>query len=173
MTWYQYLLGWLVTNSWLALVLGVVACGLWAQGWLAGRKYYNRARPDPWGTLHGMLWIGLLRSPKGEDRAVQIHPDSDDLFETPWGEVIGPSTPGRISDGESSPPITWPLTGGPFNGRARDAALGPHDELCGQNPKTMPSDKAHGVMYCLMRSRGLWWRGPIKHAVLLNWGSKW
>lgn len=171
MTVWQYLLGFIVTSAWLALVLFVLLCGLWLQGWLAGRKWADRSRSDAWGTLTGFLDLRLLPSPRGEDRLVKILPSSDQRLELPNGEVVGPPTPGRVSDGQSIPAFAWPLIGSPLTGRSRDIAIGVHDEECFL--KRRPAADAHGIMYAAMRSRGMWWRGPIMHAVLLNWGSKW
>lgn len=154
-----------------AVVIALLLAGLWLQGWLAGRYLRDASRSDPWGTLTGVLDIRLLRSPKGEDRLVRMLPSSDLRFERPNGEIIGPPTHGRLSDGQSIPSFAWALIGSPLTGRSRDIALGIHDEECFLRRRS-PED-AHGLMYQAMRSRGMWWRGPIMYAVLLNWGSTW
>lgn len=169
MTWYHYLLGFLVTAAWLALILLLLACGLWLQGWLAGRRYYNRARPDPWGRSAGRPTYTFLESATGEDRMALVHPDTDLRHEMPDGSVIAMSS-GRMIDGQSIPVLARPLIGGPFDGRSRNAAA-LHDELCAVRQRS--AIEAHGAMYAAMRARGLWWRGPIVHAVQLNWGARW
>lgn len=122
-----------------------------------------------WGTLRGDLVLRLPRSPKGEDRAVQIHPDTSLSFERPNGEVIS-MTRDRWSDGMSGWSILWPLIGSPLTGRVKDCAF-IHDELCAR--KDRPSAEAHRVMYEAMRSRGLWFRGPLIYRGLLIGGARW
>jgi hypothetical protein len=154
-----------------AIALAVLLIGLWLQGWLAGRQYGDRARSDSWGRMWGALDVRLIRSKRREDRSVMILHTTDLRFERPNGEIIGPPTIGRFSDGQSIPPFAWVLVGSPLTGRSRDIAIGIHDEECAVRRR--PAVEAHGIMYEAMRSRGMYFRGPIMHAVLLNWGSKW
>lgn len=171
MNWYHYLLGWIVTNLWIALTIGILTAGLWVQGWLAGRKYYNRARPDPWGSIGGRLIVEMIRAKKGEDREVEIFPGTTWWQELPNGERIENLEIGRRSDGQSIPPPGWPLVGSPLTGRSREVNTGGHDEECKR--RRWPPEKVHGASYCGMRARGMYLRGPIMHAILLNWGSRW
>lgn len=169
MNWYQYVAGFIVTSFAIGLFIGIAACGLWLQGWLAGRRYYNADRK--WGRMAGRLWYGPVPSATGEDRRVEFHPDCTLRFERPNGEVVGSQIPGHTSDGQSVPVLAWPLIGSPFTGRSRDIATGIHDPMCKE--RTRPSAEVHGIFYEAMRSRGIWFRGPIIHAVELNWGPKW
>lgn len=171
MTWWQYLLGFGVTSLWLGAIVMLLCAGLWVQGWLAGRKYGDRSLAAPYGELTGFVDLRLLPSPRGEDRLVKILPSSDQRFSLVTGEILGPPTPGRISDGQSIPGAAWWLIGSPLTGRSRDIAIGIHDEECARRRRA--PEEAHGIMYAAMRSRGMWWRGPIMFAVLLNWGTSW
>ena len=100
---------------------------------------------------------------------VQIHPDTDLSFERPNGEIIS-MTHGRWIDGQSIPPLLWPLLGSPLTGRSKDCAA-IHDELCAR--KDRHYKEAHRVMYEGMRSRGMWFRGRLMYWGLLIGGSKW
>lgn len=170
MSWYHYLFGWIVTNLWLTFVVGILLAGLWLQGWSAGRHLSDRSRSDPWGTLHGMAWLGMLRSAKGEDRLAKVHPDTDLAFERPNGEIIRLRADLTI-DGQSIPPLARPLIGGPFDGRGRDGSY-LHDGECAE-PQSRSYQDAHAIQYQVNRSLGLWFRGPIVYAVQLNWGRRW
>lgn len=166
-----HLHGWFIVNFWIALALLIVLMVLWVQGWWAGRELPDWESPNPWGVLFGSIDVRLLNSQQYEDRSVKILPTTDWWFRRPNGELIRP-TVGRESDGQSIPPFAWLLMGmSPLTGKSRSPAIGGHDEEC--YLKRRSAEAAHNIMYEMMRARGMRVRGPILHAVLLNWGSKW
>jgi hypothetical protein len=121
-----------------------------------------------YGTFHGELVTVWLTSAR-EDRRMRVHPDTTLAFERPNGEVIT-MTVGREFDGQSIPPLAWPLVGSPMTGKSRLCAA-IHDELCAR--KDRPYRDAHRVMYEAMRSRGMRFRAALIYRALLMGGSKW
>lgn len=123
-----------------------------------------------WGTMHGIMNTDWLRSAKGEDRAMLVTTRSTLSFERPNGEIITPEA-GLIFDGQSVPMWAWFLLAmSPFTGKSREAAA-VHDHLCKKQDR--PYRDAHRVMLEAMRSRGMWFRGPLLYRALLLRGSKW
>jgi hypothetical protein len=121
-----------------------------------------------WGHFRGRVVTEWLDS-DGEDRVMRLTPETDLVFERPSGECIAAHV-GLTFDGASIPSLAWPLVGSPFTGKFRKAAV-IHDSLCRR--KDRPYRDAHRVMYEAMRSRGMWFRGPIMYRVLLWFGSRW
>ena len=123
-----------------------------------------------WGTMHGVLNVDFLRSRKGEDRAVQVTDRSTLCFVRADGETIQPAAD-FISDGQSIPIALWWLLGmSPLTGKSREASI-IHDWLCKTRDRTY--QEAARVMLEIMRSRGMWFRGPLLYRALLIGGSKW
>jgi hypothetical protein len=123
-----------------------------------------------WGRMEGRIATWWHVSRKGEDRAMEVHPDTDLTFVRPSGERIRPRA-GFVFDGQSIPIWAWLILGmSPYTGKSRQAAA-IHDWLC--HLRDRPYREAHYVMYEIMRSRGMHWRGPIMFRILLLAGSKW
>lgn len=78
---------------------------------------------------------------------------------------------GSIVDGASIPPWAWPLIGGPFEGRYREASV-IHDVACDE--KKRPWQSVHRAFYTAMRANGV---GEIKaktmYAAVYHQGPRW
>lgn len=72
---------------------------------------------------------------------------------------------GYVTDGASIPQPLWGITGGPFEGPHRKAAVF-HDWYCCFKPSDRSSVQTHRMFYCACRAAGL---GPIR--AWLRWAS--
>lgn len=83
---------------------------------------------------------------------------------------------GFTCDGASIPRLLWPLSGGPFEGRHRDAAL-VHDRLycAGRDGNAICARAtADRVFYEAMRCCGVpWWSAALKYLAVRAFGPRW
>jgi hypothetical protein len=78
---------------------------------------------------------------------------------------------GWVIDGASIPVFAWSVTGGPFQGRYRDASV-IHDVACDQ--KTQPWETVHEAFYWAMMASGVEpWRAKVMYAAVYHFGPRW
>lgn len=153
----------------LLLLLALIAASLAGMlGFLALYWYHTRRPPAAYGTWHGRAVYIELDS-NGEDRAVEIHPDTDLVFERANGDCH-PALIGLVMDGMSGHWILWPIIGGPFNGKGRKT-WPIHDSLCAL--QQMPYQEAHRIAYEGCEARGMWFRAKLVYAGLMLFGTRW
>ncbi|UYY57872.1 DUF1353 domain-containing protein [Sphingomonas sp. S2-65] len=119
---------------------------------------------SPFGRYVGELVVKLL--PDG--RRVQLFQEFGfvDSAQTIWHV---PSD--VIVDGASIPQALWPLMGGPFEGKYRDASV-IHDYHC--DTRTRPWKDVHRVFYDAMRVSGVGeTRAKIMYAAVYFKGPRW
>ena len=78
---------------------------------------------------------------------------------------------GWVIDGASIPVFAWSVTGGPFQGRYRDASV-IHDVACDQ--KSQPWETVHEAFYWAMMASGVEpWRAKVMYAAVYHFGPRW
>ena len=76
-----------------------------------------------------------------------------------------------VIDGASIPQPAWSFSGGPFEGKYRDASV-IHDVGCDR--KTDPWEEVHEVFYYGMLASGVEsWRAKIMYAAVYHFGPRW
>lgn len=115
-----------------------------------------------WGTFKGSIVTEWLHEP-GEDRKMRLEQDA--FYVDPKGTIWG-AYKGLEFDGASIPRALWSLTGDPFTGDYRDAAVF-HDQA--YKLRARPKSECDRMFYNAMRCSGV---GAFR-AKKMYWAVKW
>lgn len=78
---------------------------------------------------------------------------------------------GSVVDGASIPRFAWSITGGPFEGKYRDASV-IHDVACAEKKRPWP--KVHQVFYDAMVASGVdGTAAKVMYAAVFHFGPRW
>jgi len=150
-----------MTGKRIAILVGVMAAAIAAYVYFVSTLDPKPPSNDP---FPNPLSVELLE----DGRTVRLL--NDYVFNDPEGRVW--TTPkGYISDGASIPPALWSLTGGPFTGKFRNAAV-IHDQYC--DNRTRPWEQVHRVFYDAMIAGGVTEnKAAVMYLGVYRFGPRW
>lgn len=122
------------------------------------------AAAGEWGSFTGKVVAQFL------DDGREMKLVENFAYRDPWGYLWN-APAGSIINGASIPKIAWPLVGGPFEGKYRDASV-IHDVACDRRSESW--ERTHEAFYTAMLASGV---GGIKaktmYAAVYFFGPRW
>jgi hypothetical protein len=153
------------------VVFGVSLFVLFTLGVAAGLLATAAGYFD-WGTSDTGNWGKFPRPPVVEllDNGRQMRLLEDFAYVDPHG-TVWTAPKDSIVDGASIPRVFWTITGGPLEGKFRNASI-VHDVACDR--MSVPSDKVHQMFYEACRCGGVPENeASLLYAAVYHFGPEW